>query len=84
MTRLELTPEVRARAEEVLTEKQMQVFLLALVGYDDRRMAEALNRSRGTIRDHLSAAYRNLRRGGVRFHPNGAPYLDGTGEERNA
>lgn len=72
-----IDPRVQDIAQTVLTDKQRQVFILLLAGYDDRRISEATGKARGTIRDHAAAVYRNLRNAGVKFHPNGEPYLDG-------
>jgi DNA-binding CsgD family transcriptional regulator len=71
----ELDDEVRELAESALTHRQLETLILALAGYDERSIADTLELSRSTIRDHLYAAHRNLRLAGIRFHPNGAPYI---------
>jgi DNA-binding CsgD family transcriptional regulator len=68
--------EIREVAERVLTRMQLRVWVLELAGLSERRIAEKLKLSRWTIRDHHQAAYRELRRAGVRQHADGTWHLD--------
>lgn len=64
-----LPPEVRAVAEEHLTEKQLEAWKLELAyaaqGGGVRKIAMHLGVARTTASDRLEAAHRNLRQNGV-------------------
>ncbi len=74
----QLDPAVLKLASQVLTNRQLQVFVMALDGIPVRAIAYHKDRSRTTISDTLDSAYRKLRAHGVRFHPDGRPYLQET------
>lgn len=71
-----LPPEVREIAKRELTEKQLEAFKLELAGMSLRGIASALDIDRRAVRDRLDAAYRRLRRAGVRQTSSGGWILD--------
>ena len=73
-----LDPAILKLASETLTDRQLQVFLMAAEGISVREISYRLDLSRTAITDRLDAAYRKLRAHGVRFHPDGQPYLQET------
>lgn len=52
---------VRVAAERELTRKQLDVLKLWANGYSDDFIADAMGRSRTTIREHRKAALRKLK-----------------------
>jgi DNA-binding CsgD family transcriptional regulator len=58
----DLPPDVRARAEEVLTERQLEVVKLRASGFSWRRIADAENCSRESARGAFDRATLRLRR----------------------
>lgn len=58
----DLPPEVREQVASVLTVKQLDVVRLSSSGMSVREIALALDCSRTTVREHLIAADRRLRR----------------------
>lgn len=71
----ELHPDVRKAINENLTTLQAQAYVLALHGLNYGQISRCMDITRATVRDHLEAAGRNLRRAGVHVHPDGTPYL---------
>ena len=72
MTWQTLPPDIRAIAEAQLTKKQLHVWLLHLNGIGVRRSAVMLTVTPTTIRDHLDAAHRTLRKHGVSRQADGS------------
>ena len=62
-------------ARRELTAGQLEVWELAIQGESQRGIGYRLDLSRTTITDRLDAANRRLRAHGVRFAPDGQPYL---------
>lgn len=73
-----LPPNIRATAERELTPGQLETFILEQAGLSTRQIADKLDLARTTVRDQLRAAHTNLRRAGVRSHPDGTLYLKET------
>ena len=61
----ELPDDVQKTAARVLTDKQLQVWILHLGGVSNRDIAYGLGYSRSNVRDHLDAAHRKLWMNGV-------------------
>ena len=78
MSWADLDPAIRELAEQELTPLQLEVLTLTLDGIPLRAIAYHLDRSRAAINDRLDAAYRKLRAHGLRFDPQGRPYLQET------
>lgn len=71
-----LQPKIRRIAVETLTERQMEVWTLYLAGCGQRRIATMLDLERATVREHLDAIHRRLRRHGVHRRADGTYYLE--------
>ena len=69
-------PRISDLATKVLTEKQLDVWYLVTGGCSQRQTAYRLDLSRTTVTDRYDAACRTLRKHGVRFTPDGRPYLE--------
>ena len=70
--------DVRLIAIGVLTPNQQAVFDLWHSGMSQRAIANHLGLSRTTIVDRYDAACLRLHRAGVKFTPDGRPYLEET------
>jgi len=57
--------ELLELAHEVLTPRQLEVWTLNEKKMSERAIAYHINRDRGTVRDHLAAATRKLRKAGA-------------------
>ena len=74
-----IDPRITDLARAHLTEKQIQVWELhAIRGMSFRAIALHLDLGRTTTTDRYDNACRTLRRHGVRFTPEGRPYLEET------
>ncbi len=78
MTSEQLDPAVLKLASEVLTDRQLEVFIMVADGIPVRAISYRLDLSRTTVGDRLDGAYRKLRAHGLRFDPQGRPYLQET------
>ena len=74
-----MTDDVYAIALEKLTDKQLQMFnMIHAYGYSMRAAAVQLGISRSSAVDRYDAAVLHMHRAGVRFTPDGRPYLEVT------
>ena len=74
-----IDPRITDLAAQKLTTKQLQVWELhAIRGMSFRAIAIHLDLGRTTTTDRYDNACRTLRRHGVRFTPEGRPYLEET------
>ena len=73
-----IDPPVLEIAQRELTPNQLAVFQLWHTGMSQRAIALQLHLARSTIVDRYDAACLRLHRAGVRFHPDGRPYLKET------
>ena len=74
-----MTDDIRALALLRLTNKQWEVFnLVHQHGLSMRTAALYCGISRSAAVDRYDAAVRNMHRAGVRFTPDGRPYLEVT------
>ena len=73
-----IPPDVAAIANETLTPNQLAVLNLWHTGMSQRAIAHHLGLSRTTIVDRYDAACLRLHRAGVKFTPDGRPYLEET------
>jgi hypothetical protein len=74
-----IDPRITDLAHQHLTSKQLQVWELhAIRGMSFRAIALHLDLGRTTTTDRYDNACRTLRRHGVRFTPEGRPYLEET------
>ena len=74
-----IDPRITDLAAQHLTTKQLQVWELhAIRGMSFRAIALHLDLGRTTTTDRYDNACRTLRRHGVRFTPEGRPYLEET------
>lgn len=64
--RNEIPRQVMLLAEELLTDRQMEVWILEAYGHPQRMIAWQLDISRSSVLDRLDAAHRKLRKAGVR------------------
>ena len=71
-------PRMTQLAKQHLTPKQLDVWLLLTGGCSQRQTSYRLDLSRTTVTDRYDAACRTLRKHGVRFTPDGRPYLEET------
>jgi len=71
-----IDPAVRNIAQAHLTLGQFQVFERWHTGMSQRAIALDLDLARTTIVDRYDNACRTLRKHGVRFTPDGRPYLE--------
>jgi hypothetical protein len=72
-----IDPRITDLAHQHLTQKQLAVFELhTLRGMSFRAIAIHLDLGRTTTTDRYDNACRTLRRHGVRFTPEGRPYLE--------
>lgn len=78
MTWNTLDPAISTIAETTLTPGQLAVFNLWHTGMSQRAIALQLGLARTTIVDRYDAACLRLHRAGVRFTPDGRPYLEET------
>jgi len=69
-------PRISELAETHLTTKQLDVWYLVTGGCSQRETSYRLDIARTTVTDRYDAACRTLRRHGVRFTPDGRPYLE--------
>ncbi len=74
----DLDPRIRELAQQVLTHRQLETYMLSVNGHSGRSIAYQLDVARSTVSDHLDSAYRKLRAHGLRFDPDGRPYLQET------
>ena len=70
-----IDPAISAIAAEVLTDGQREVWELVIQGESQRAVSYRLDVARTTVVDRFDAANRRLRARGVRFGPDGRPYL---------
>jgi hypothetical protein len=74
-----IDPAVLDLARANLTDKQLDVWLLVHDGRMSlRAISTHLDLARTTVTDRYDNACRTLRRHGVRFTPDGRPYLEET------
>ena len=72
-----IPPAVSILAREHLNDNQRQVFLWHLRdGIPLRTIATSLDLARTTVSDRFDAACRIMRAHGVRFTPDGLPYME--------
>jgi len=71
-----IDPQVRTIAQTTLTQGQLAVFLRWHQPMSQRAIAHDLGLARTTIVDQYDAACLRLHRAGVRFTPDGRPYLE--------
>ena len=71
----QLDPAVLKLASQVLTNRQLEVFIMVADGVSVREISYRLDLSRTAVGDRLDGAYRKLRAHGLRFDPQGRPYL---------
>ena len=73
-----IEPNIHQLATQHLTPGQLAVFELWHTGMSQRAIALHLGLARTTIVDRYDAACLRLHRHGVRFTPDGRPYLEET------
>lgn len=71
-----LEPRIREIAEQVLTDRQLEMWKLELDGRGTRFIGLRLDLPRTTVRDRLTAIHRSLRRSGVRQREDRSYYLE--------
>ena len=71
-----ITGDIITIAQRELTANQLTVFNLWHTGMSQRAIAHHLGLSRTTIVDRYDAACLRLHRAGVKFTPDGRPYLE--------
>ena len=70
-----IDPAILEIAHRELTAAQFETWELSLQGESQRGISYRLDLARSTITDRLDAANRRLRARGVRFAPDGQPYV---------
>ena len=74
-----MTEDILELAAQKLTPKQLEAFqLIHRHGLSQRAAATHLGISRTTLVDRYDAAVMHMHRAGVRFTPDGQPYLEVT------
>ena len=70
-----IDPAILEIAHRELTAAQFETWELSLQGESQRGISYRLDLARSTITDRLDAANRRMRARGVRFAPDGQPYV---------
>jgi predicted DNA-binding protein (UPF0251 family) len=73
-----MEPEIRARAQAVLTDHQFRAWELSVAGLSQRDVALNIGVSRTTAVDRIDRAWQLLAKHGIRSSPAGLPYLEET------
>jgi len=76
VTYAELTPETKAIAERVLTEKQLEAFLLEQRGLGMMSIARHLSITKGAAVSRIEGAHLKLRKAGVKMDGSGRWYVE--------
>jgi IS30 family transposase len=71
-------PEIRERAQSVLTTSQFRAWELSVSGYSQRDVALATKVARTTAVDRIDRAWQILAAHGILASPAGTPYLEET------
>jgi predicted naringenin-chalcone synthase len=71
-----IDPRILRIANQHLTQKQADAWLLHQQGTSIRAIAYYLDISRTTAGDRIDAAWRTLRKHGIMSTPDGRPYLE--------
>jgi hypothetical protein len=71
-------PEIRERAQAVLTNNQFRAWELSVNGYSQRDVALEIGVARTTAVDRIDRAWQLLRSHGILSSPAGTPYLEET------